>query len=108
MNCHFVDDESHIDGRMDLASSWDVPHIANWFYGIISNLFLLLELVVSCVKPNGHSYFTSPDLYFPRAMLENSPHVRSRVENEFYIDGRKDLPTLHMLINSWSTPHTVN
>ncbi|RXH76654.1 hypothetical protein DVH24_019542 [Malus domestica] len=51
----------------------------------------VLEQVVLRVKPNGHTCSTSPVLCCPRARLENSPHVRGRVEKESHIDEMRDL-----------------
>jgi len=44
----------------------------------------------TCEAKQPHALHVTP-LCCPRVRIENSPHVRGRVENESYIDGRRDL-----------------
>ncbi|RXI02044.1 hypothetical protein DVH24_015393 [Malus domestica] len=46
---------------------------------------VLEHVVVSRVKPNGHTCSMSPEL------LKISPHVRERIENESHINKKMDL-----------------
>ena len=57
--------------------------------------FIVTQEVISHVKPNGHTCSMSPDLYCLFARIENSPHVRGRVEIEFHIDERRDLDEVY-------------
>ncbi|RXH94120.1 hypothetical protein DVH24_016187 [Malus domestica] len=62
-------------------------------------------VVVQCVKPTSYTCSISPHLYCSRARLENSPHVRGRVESESHIKKRRNLD---LLINNLAIPHTIN
>ena len=70
------------------------PYNTNWFMVEPQLLHGIKADCHTCEVKRLHALHVTM-LYCPRVKIENSPHVRGRVENEFHIDRRRNLARVY-------------